>query len=125
MGKVSCSSFIVFFVYFTLILFRSVVLTSPTIATVGLSITIPLAILSDFLFFGTLPTWFSVSGALLVIAGFVIISCEKWLRVVTATKCPCLASCVAVNTELCVDNTRTQQESNLMSSNSTECEFES
>eukprot|EP00603_Paraphysomonas_imperforata_P011694 CAMPEP_0114461398 /NCGR_PEP_ID=MMETSP0104-20121206/6254_1 /TAXON_ID=37642 ORGANISM="Paraphysomonas imperforata, Strain PA2" /NCGR_SAMPLE_ID=MMETSP0104 /ASSEMBLY_ACC=CAM_ASM_000202 /LENGTH=451 /DNA_ID=CAMNT_0001634167 /DNA_START=49 /DNA_END=1404 /DNA_ORIENTATION=+ len=59
---------------------RSVVLTSPTIATVGLSITIPLAILSDFVFFGTIPTVFSGSGAVLVIVGFVIISAEQRLR---------------------------------------------
>jgi drug/metabolite transporter (DMT)-like permease len=59
---------------------RSVVLTSPTIATVGLSITIPLAILSDFVFFGTLPTLLSSSGALLVIIGFIVISAEERLR---------------------------------------------
>mmetsp|Transcript_22472 Transcript_22472/g.32802 ORF Transcript_22472/g.32802 Transcript_22472/m.32802 type:complete len:387 (-) Transcript_22472:38-1198(-) len=59
---------------------RSVVLTSPTIATVGLSITIPLALTSDFIFFSKVPTYMSVSGALLVILGFVSMSAEVSIR---------------------------------------------
>lgn len=70
--------------------YRSVVLTSPTIATVGLSITIPLAIMSDLLFFGTRPTWLVGSGAVLVICGFVVISAEDWLRALVQGSCPCL-----------------------------------
>jgi drug/metabolite transporter (DMT)-like permease len=57
-----------------------VVLTTPTVATVGLSITIPFALVSDFVFFGKAPTGMSVSGALLVIGGFLIISCEESIR---------------------------------------------
>lgn len=53
---------------------RSVVLTSPTIATVGLSFTIPLAILSDFLIHGIVPTAYSFSGAILVIFGFIAVT---------------------------------------------------
>ena len=59
---------------------RSVVLTTPTIATVGLSITIPFALISDYVFFGKIPTGMSVSGALLVIGGFVLVSCEQSIR---------------------------------------------
>jgi solute carrier family 35, member F5 len=61
-------------------LLRSVVLTSPTIATVGLSITIPLAILSDYLFFSIDPTWMSLGGGFLVIVGFVCVSAEDTIR---------------------------------------------
>lgn len=67
-------------------------LTSPTISTVGLSITIPLAILSDFVFFGTRPTIMSGSGAVLVVCGFVVISAEQWLRETLATCCPSVLS---------------------------------
>ena len=49
-------------------------------ATVGLSITIPFALVSDFIFFGKVPTAMSVGGALLVIGGFVTVSCESGIR---------------------------------------------
>jgi solute carrier family 35 protein F5 len=50
---------------------RAVVLTSPTVATVGMSITIPLAIMSDLVFKGIPLTLPSVGGSLFVIGGFV------------------------------------------------------
>ena len=50
---------------------RAVILTSATIATVGLSITIPLAMISDDMQHGIIPDVISVVGALLVIVGFV------------------------------------------------------
>jgi drug/metabolite transporter (DMT)-like permease len=55
-------------------------LTSPTIATVGLSITIPLAILSDSLFFSIDPTWMSLGGGFLVIVGFICVSAEDSIK---------------------------------------------
>jgi hypothetical protein len=45
---------------------RAVVLTTPTIATVGLSLTIPLAFLSDALFHGLLLTLLLISCASLL-----------------------------------------------------------
>lgn len=56
---------------------RSVVLTSSTVATVGLSITIPLAMISDLLVQGEAPTGLSASGAILVIVGFCLVNVSK------------------------------------------------
>ncbi len=53
---------------------RSVVLTSPTVATVGLSITIPLAIVTDFLVIGIVPSFIVILGALLVVTGFLFVN---------------------------------------------------
>jgi solute carrier family 35, member F5 len=60
---------------------RAVVLTTPTIATVGLSLTIPLAFITDAMFNGIYPTAMSALGALAVVGGFVLVnvgdgSCE-------------------------------------------------
>lgn len=60
---------------------RAVVLTTPTIATVGLSLTIPLAFITDAIFHGIYPTPLSSLGAFAVVAGFVLVnvgdgSCE-------------------------------------------------
>lgn len=59
---------------------RSVVLTSSTVATVGLSITIPLAMISDLLVQGQAPTLLSASGAILVIIGFCLVNISKELE---------------------------------------------
>jgi len=59
---------------------RAVLLTSPTVANVGMSITIPLAILSDAIssyFYDTGAYQLSAStaiGAVLVILGFVVVN---------------------------------------------------
>lgn len=53
---------------------RSVVLTSPTVATVGLSITIPFAILSDYIVYGITPSGLAIGGAFLVTLGFVAVN---------------------------------------------------
>ena len=53
---------------------RSVVLTSPTVATVGLSITIPFAILSDYIVYGIIPSGLAIGGAFLVTLGFVAVN---------------------------------------------------
>jgi len=53
---------------------RAVVLTTPTIATVGLSLTIPLAFLSDAFFNAVVPSPLSALGALTVIAGFILVN---------------------------------------------------
>lgn len=56
---------------------RAVVLTSPTVATVGMSITIPFAMLSDFLLHKaeSVPIW-SMCGAALVVLGFILVNFE-------------------------------------------------
>lgn len=59
---------------------RSVVLTSSTVATVGLSITIPLAMISDFIVQNQAPTGLSASGAVLVIIGFCLVNISKELE---------------------------------------------
>ncbi|KAI9912470.1 hypothetical protein PsorP6_005184 [Peronosclerospora sorghi] len=53
---------------------RAVLLTSPTVATVGLSLTVPLAIVADFWFHGVLPTNITLLALALVIYGFVLIN---------------------------------------------------
>jgi solute carrier family 35 protein F5 len=58
---------------------RAVLLTSPTIATVGLSLTIPFAILCDFITKGEF-SFLSFLGAMLFIVGFIILNIdfEEW-----------------------------------------------
>ena len=56
---------------------RAVVLTSPTVATVGLSLTIPMAIVSDLLVKGLGPTVLSVLGAVLVLLGFFCVNFQR------------------------------------------------
>ena len=56
---------------------RSVVLTSSTVATVGLSITIPLAMVSDFFVQTKAPTVLSAMEATLVIIGFCLVNISK------------------------------------------------
>jgi solute carrier family 35 protein F5 len=56
---------------------RAVVLTSPPVATIGVSITIPLALVSDFLLHGASPTLLSGGGAFLVIVGFTLVNITK------------------------------------------------
>ena len=49
---------------------RSIVLTSPTVSTMGLSMTIPAAMLADFACGKGLPTAHALGGAALMLAGF-------------------------------------------------------
>lgn len=51
---------------------RSVVLTSPLVATLGLSLTTPLAMIADFVLKGKRFSWLYVMGAVVVTAGFVL-----------------------------------------------------
>lgn len=53
---------------------RAVLLTSPTVATVGLSLTVPLAIVADYVFHRMSPTLVTLAASALVIAGFVLIN---------------------------------------------------
>jgi len=54
---------------------RAVLLTSPTVATVGLSLTVPIAFLTDFAFkSGVIPAQSAVWGSLFVVGGFVIVT---------------------------------------------------
>jgi solute carrier family 35, member F5 len=55
---------------------RSVILTSPTVATVGLGLTIPLAMISDALMGKEFPTFVEILGANLVLLGFVIVNTD-------------------------------------------------
>jgi solute carrier family 35, member F5 len=53
---------------------RAVVLTSPTVATIGMSITIPIAILTDYFIDGIQATGLACFGAVLVVIGFVLVN---------------------------------------------------
>ncbi|KAJ0411610.1 hypothetical protein ATCC90586_004079 [Pythium insidiosum] len=53
---------------------RAVLLTSPTVATVGLSLTVPFAILSDYMFHQMVPGVVTLLASLLVVSGFVLIN---------------------------------------------------
>jgi hypothetical protein len=66
---------------------RSVVLTSSTVATVGLSIAIPMAMVADLLVQGTSPTLLSGSGALLVVVGFCLVNITKDQEIDLFTYC--------------------------------------
>eukprot|EP00050_Salpingoeca_kvevrii_P016233 m.53632 g.53632 ORF g.53632 m.53632 type:complete len:411 (+) comp6777_c1_seq1:86-1318(+) len=53
---------------------KSVVLTSPAVATIGLSLTIPFAFLTDGLFHAQSPSLLSILGGVIVIVSFVIVN---------------------------------------------------
>ncbi|GAB9463196.1 Drug/metabolite transporter [Globisporangium polare] len=53
---------------------RAVLLTSPTVATVGLSLTVPLAILADYVLHQSPPTSVTLLASALVLSGFVLIN---------------------------------------------------
>lgn len=53
---------------------RAIVLTTPTVATVGLSLTIPLAMLSDWIFNRDVPSWQLAVGSVFVIGGFITVN---------------------------------------------------
>ena len=55
----------------------AMLMTSPLIVTMGLSLTIPLALLGDFLFKGQLKGLFYWFGAILVLAGFSIVNIKR------------------------------------------------
>lgn len=66
---------------------RSVVLTSSTVATVGLSITIPLAMVSDFIVQNRPPTALSGAGAALVIIGFSLVNITREAEIAAFMYC--------------------------------------
>lgn len=51
---------------------KAIHLTSPTLATVALSLTIPIAMLSDFIIHGTVPSLLLAAGSGLVVVGFLV-----------------------------------------------------
>eukprot|EP01063_Lacrimia_lanifica_P012008 TRINITY_DN1864_c0_g1_i1.p1 TRINITY_DN1864_c0_g1~~TRINITY_DN1864_c0_g1_i1.p1 ORF type:complete len:482 (+),score=153.10 TRINITY_DN1864_c0_g1_i1:46-1491(+) len=53
---------------------KAVILTSPVVATLALSLTIPLGMLSDAVLHGKTFTWMYISGAWLVLVGFVLVN---------------------------------------------------
>lgn len=59
---------------------KAVVLTSPTVATIGMSITIPFALITDYIIHYSIPSEFAAIGAVLVVIGFILVntSDEKW-----------------------------------------------
>lgn len=59
---------------------RAVVLTSPTVATIGMSITIPLAMTSDYLLGKGSPTGVSLLGAFLVVVGFLLVNIPRAMQ---------------------------------------------
>eukprot|EP00808_Paulinella_micropora_P010126 g65303.t1 len=71
---------------------RSVLLTSPTVVTVGLSLTVPFSILFDLVFHGIVPSRLSAFGACLVCVGFLNVNISKESVDRWYTR---LASCVA------------------------------
>ena len=52
---------------------RACLLTNPTVATTGLSLTVPLAFGSDLLM-GAQVTWAQAGAAVLVVAGFLLVN---------------------------------------------------
>ncbi|KAF1323397.1 Drug/metabolite transporter, partial [Globisporangium splendens] len=52
----------------------AILYTSTTVATVGLSLTVPMAILSDWIVHGLSPGWVTIVSSVLVLGGFVVIS---------------------------------------------------
>jgi len=56
---------------------RSIVLTSATVATVGLGLTIPLAFLSDWFISDIIPSTKGVFGALSVLVGFILVNIKS------------------------------------------------
>lgn len=55
----------------------SMLMTSPLIVTMGLSLSIPLALLGDFLFKGQLKGLFYWFGAIMVLGGFSIVNMTR------------------------------------------------
>jgi len=55
------------------LLFQSILLTNATIATVGLGLTIPMALVTDYVLHGDFD-WFSLFGAILVSIGFLMVN---------------------------------------------------
>ncbi|KAG5183777.1 hypothetical protein JKP88DRAFT_316285 [Tribonema minus] len=56
---------------------RAVVLTTPTVAAVGLALTIPFAFVTDFLLHAMVPAPLEVLGAAMVVSGFAVVSRRK------------------------------------------------
>lgn len=56
---------------------KAVVLTSPTVATIGMSITIPFALITDYFIHGDIATAVSIIGSILVIFGFILVNLEQ------------------------------------------------
>lgn len=54
---------------------KAVLYTSPTVATVGLTLTVPFAVVLDWLTGAAFPDVLSASGAGLVLGGFALLSC--------------------------------------------------
>ena len=53
---------------------RAVLLTSPTVASVGLTLTVPIAFVTDLMLHGRAPQGLAVVGGLLVVLGFLLVA---------------------------------------------------
>lgn len=53
---------------------KAVILTSPTVATIGMSVTIPFAMITDYFIHDSTPTSIGILGAFLVILGFILVN---------------------------------------------------
>jgi len=61
------------------LLFRSIVLTSPTIASVGMALAIPMAFISDMILHwdeNVVLDWYSISGATACLVGFLLVNID-------------------------------------------------
>lgn len=72
---------------------RGVVLTSPVVATLGLSLTTPLGMVADIIFKGKKFTPLYVVGALFVMVGFILINIESKLSLVCVRHFFCRLKC--------------------------------
>ena len=57
----------------------SVLLTSPVVATLGLSLTIPGSMLADFVIHQSRFSWLYVLGSILVLMGFVVVNTDEYI----------------------------------------------
>ena len=65
---------------------RSVVLLNPLLNSVGMSLTIPLGMVVDYLYDGHHYDWMYIFGSLLILPAFIIISSYDWIAAKTLTQ---------------------------------------
>jgi solute carrier family 35 protein F5 len=71
---------------------RSILITSPLLATIGLSLTIPVAMVWDFAFNGKAFAALYFVGSVLVVAGFVVVNLSYGYKEAAATNATADAS---------------------------------
>jgi solute carrier family 35, member F5 len=58
----------------------SVLLTSPVVATLGLSLTIPVSMVCDFIIHGTNFDFVYILGSVLVLIGFIVVNTDNYIK---------------------------------------------